>query len=53
MAPYVYYYKADKWFVYKIIENAVLGLGMLGFINDTVIIWDFPNHGGKLISSST
>ncbi len=31
MAPYVYYYKGDKWFVYKVIENAVLGLGMLGF----------------------
>lgn len=31
MAPYVYYYKGDKWFVYKIVENAVLGLGMLGF----------------------
>lgn len=36
MAPYVYYYKGDKLFVYKIIENTVLGGVMLGF---TVWYW--------------
>jgi hypothetical protein len=31
MAPFTYHYRKDKSFIPKILENLLLGLGMIGF----------------------
>lgn len=31
MAPFIYHYRKDKSFIPKILENTLLGLGMIGF----------------------
>ncbi|AUQ25102.1 hypothetical protein RC84_19680 [Pectobacterium carotovorum subsp. carotovorum] len=31
MAPFIYHYRKDKSFIPKILENLLLGLGMIGF----------------------
>lgn len=31
MAPFIYHYRGDKWFILKILENLLLGLVMIGF----------------------